>query len=65
MERLEALCYMNLVVNIQHFTPDELSHLPAPLRQLLLTRLPAVDVIDSRTQWQYKNRSGCGVEEHL
>ena len=45
MERLETLCYMNLVINIHSYTPEVLSRLPTSLRQLLLTRLPAVDVV--------------------
>ena len=45
MERLETLCYLNLVSNIHSYTPEVLSCLPTSLHQLLLTRLPAVDLL--------------------
>lgn len=44
MERLENLCYFNLVTNIHNYTPEVLSCLPTLSRQSLLTRLPVVDV---------------------
>lgn len=45
MEKLETYCYFNLVTNLHDYSPAALSHLPSSSRQLLLTRLPAVDVM--------------------
>ena len=45
MERLETNCYLNLVSHIHYYSPEALSLLPSSSRQLLLTRLPVVDVL--------------------
>ena len=45
MESLETYCYFNLVAHVHDYSPEALSHLPSSSRHLLLTQLPAVDVV--------------------